>query len=330
VTLALALVAPVLRRFGLVGRLAGGLGVLVVFCAMTRFEPSVLRAAVMSGLALVAAFLGRPVAGLRLLALAVTGLVLGDPFLVHSLGFGLSCGASVGIVLFSRPIAARLPGPRLLREPLSITAAAQVGVAPIALPAFGHQPVAAPAAAALSLWGLGSGLAGGLLGLGPGSAGGGPAALLQGPTAVLAAWIRAVAHLAARCPVMIGPRPATLLGVVALVWWWRRGSGLGGGSPIPPDGGRFLTRVDLQAEPVVQRQEAGPGDQHRRGGHGVEQVELEAPALAGRAQDADVPLHLGDDPQELHGDEGPPQPGQQAEGDADATDQLDHDRGPGQ
>src|SRR5439155_3081728 len=71
VTFALALVAPLLRRFGLVGRLTGGLAVLVMFCAMTRFEPSVLRAGVMSGLALLAAFLGRPVPGLRLLALAV-------------------------------------------------------------------------------------------------------------------------------------------------------------------------------------------------------------------------------------------------------------------
>ena len=212
VTLALALVAPLLRRFGLLGRLAGGLAALLVFAAMTRFEPSVLRAAAMSGLALLASFLGRPVAGLRLLALAVAGLVLIDPFLVHSLGFALSCGASAGILVLAGPLARHLPGPGFVREPLAVTAAAQVGVAPVALPAFGQLPLAAlpanllaaPAAAALSLWGLASGLIGGVLGEVAGSGDAGPAAALQLPTAVLAGWIRAVAQVAARYPLMIG------------------------------------------------------------------------------------------------------------------------------
>jgi len=321
VTLALALVGPVLRRFGLGGRLAGGLAVLVVFSAMTRFEPSVLRAAAMAGLAMLAAFLGRPVAGVRFLALAVTGLVLADPFLTHSLGFGLSCGASAGLLLFSRPIAARLPGPRLIREPLAMTAAAQLGVAPVALPVFGHLPLAAlpanlaaaPAAAALSLWGLGAGLAGGLLGPGP-------AGLLQAPTAALAGWVRVVAHVAARRPVMLGPRAAGVIGAAAGSAWWRSGRGRAGPAPRPPGGSgadprpalrvrrlRLGAEVGLQAEKTVEGQEPGPGQQHSGGGHGVEQVELEAGA-ARRADQADLPLHLGHDPEELQGDEGGPQP----------------------
>ena len=130
VTLVLAFVAPLLRRFGLFGRLAGGLAVLVLFAAMTRFEPSVLRAGGCPAWGCWPRFLGRPVAGLRLLALAVTGLVMIDPFLVHSLGFGLSCGASAGILLLARPLSQRLPGPRIIREPLAVTAAAQVGRSP--------------------------------------------------------------------------------------------------------------------------------------------------------------------------------------------------------
>jgi competence protein ComEC len=230
VTLALALVAPVLRRFALVGRLAGGTAGLVLFCAMTRFEPSVLRAAAMSGLALLAAFVGRPVSGLRVLALAGAGLLLVDPFLVHSLGFGLSCGASAGILLLAGPLARRLPGPGFVREALAVTAAAQIGVAPIALPAFGGLPlaalpanlVAAPAAAALSLWGLASGLAGGVIGPLAGSPDRGPAAVLQLPTTLLAGWIRSVAHLAARSPFTIGPRPAALVAAVGTGWIARR------------------------------------------------------------------------------------------------------------
>jgi competence protein ComEC len=330
VTLALAFAAPLLQRFGLLGRLIGGVAVLVVFCAMTRFEPSVLRAAAMSGLALLAAFHGRPAGGLRLLALTVTGLVLIDPFLVHSLGFGLSCGASAGILLWAGQLTRRLPGPRWVREPLAVTAAAQVGVAPIALPAFGHLPLAAlpanlaaaPAAAALSVWGLGSGLAGGLLG----SAAGGPAAVLHVPTAALAGWIRAVAHVAARCPVTVGPRAMALVAVVGLIWWRRSGVGPDG---IPFGGNRLPGRVALEPQPVVDSQQAGAGQQERGGGDGIHQVELET-VPAGLAEHTDGPLHLRHDQQELERGEGAPQAGQQSERQADATHELDRDRGAGQ
>lgn len=231
VALALALVAPILQRFALLGRMVGGLTVLVVFAAMTRFEPSVLRAAAMAALALLASFVGRPVAGIRFLALAIAGLLLVDPFLVHSVGFGLSCAASAGILLLAGPIASLLPGPRFIREPLAVTAAAQIGVAPIAFPAFGQLPLvalpanlaAAPAATALSLWGLGSGTIAGLLKVLAGAADAGPLALLQLPAALLARWIRAVAHLAAGSPMMIGARQASLCALLmAAVAWLRR------------------------------------------------------------------------------------------------------------
>jgi competence protein ComEC len=330
VTLALALVAPLLQRFALLGRLVGGVTVLIVFCAMTRFEPSVLRAGVMSGMALLAAFLGRPATGLRLLALAVTGLVLLDPFLVHSLGFGLSCGASAGILLLAGPLARRFPGPRFLREPLAVTAAAQVGVAPIALQAFGHLPLAAlpanlaaaPAAAALSIWGLGSGLVGGLLG----SAEGGPAAVLQVPTAILAGWIRAVARVAASVPIAIGPRAAMLLAIVGVIGFRRSGVGA---DAVSAGRSRFPEGVGLQAEPVVEGQQAGPGQEERGGGDGVQEVEFEAVA-ARLAEHPDVPLHLGDDQQELGGGQSSPQPGQQPQHETDAADQFDDDGGPSQ
>ena len=354
VTLALALAAPALRRFGLAGRLVGGVTILILFCAMTRFEPSVLRAGAMSGLALLASFLGRPAGGLRLLALAVTGLVLIDPFLVHSLGFGLSCGASAGILLLAGPLARHLPGPGLLREPLAVTAAAQVGVAPIALPAFGQLPLAAlpanlaaaPAAAALSLWGLGSGLAGGVLGGGAGWPDGGPVELLQAPTAMLAGWIRAVAHVAARYPVMIDARTAGLAAAAVPVWWARRAlvrrqcSAAGGGHRdecssgagahlLSSVDGRLPLRVRFEPEEVVQGQEARAGDQKGGGRHPVEQVQLEA-APARLAQQSDGPLHLRHDEDELEGGQGAPQAGQEPECQTDPADQLDADDAPGQ
>jgi competence protein ComEC len=182
----------------------------------------------MAGVGLVAAFAGRPARGGRLLALAVAGLVLADPFLIHSLGFGLSVGASAGILALARPLAARLPGPRLLRDGLAVTAAAQIGVAPVALPAFGSLPLiafpanllAAPAAAALTLWGFGSGLAGGVLEpLAPGAPG-----ALGVPTRFLSSYLAGVASVAAQFPLAVGGRG--FAAVVAVSVLGRLGWGL--------------------------------------------------------------------------------------------------------
>ena len=105
-----------------------------------------------------------------MLVLAAIGLLLVDPFLLHQVGFLLSCGASLGIALLARPITARLRGPRWMREVLGVTAAAQVGVAPVLIPVFGSMPLVAlpanllavPLAAPLTMWGLVAGVVGGL------------------------------------------------------------------------------------------------------------------------------------------------------------------------
>ncbi|MGH9281135.1 MAG: ComEC/Rec2 family competence protein, partial [Acidimicrobiales bacterium] len=128
VAFVLALAAPLLRRLGLWSRLAAGLGVLALFGTITRWEPSVLRAVAMASIALLASALGRPASTVRILALAVTGLLLVDPLLVHSIGFRLSVGACLGIAVLARPLARTMPGPRPLADALAVTAAAQVGV----------------------------------------------------------------------------------------------------------------------------------------------------------------------------------------------------------
>jgi competence protein ComEC len=228
VALVLALAAPVLRRFGLAGRFAGGLTVIVAFAAVTRFEPSVLRAGAMAAVALLATFLGRPAAGLRVLALAVTGLVLVDPFLVHSTGFRLSCAASAGIVGLGPRLSRRLPGPRWAREALATTAAAQLAVAPIVLPTFRQLPLvalpanvlAAPAAAAVTAYGTVSGLLSAVAGrVCPGWA-----EPLAGPLSWLVGYLRAVAGIAAgvRWPSGAGLRILLPLLCGVTVWSVRR------------------------------------------------------------------------------------------------------------
>jgi competence protein ComEC len=218
VAFVMALFAPMLRRAGLRSRVALAVVVLVCFGTMTRWEPSVLRAIAMAMVALLGGALGRPTTGLRVLVLAATALLLIDPFLVHQVGFLLSCGASLGIALLARPITARLRGPAWMREVLGVTAAAQVGVAPVLIPVFGSMPlvalpanlVAVPLAAPLTMWGLVAGVVGGLTRpLSPAIP-----RLLEVPTVALLHALISVADLAARVPVEIDGRAAW--GVLAL------------------------------------------------------------------------------------------------------------------
>ncbi|HVM02967.1 MAG TPA: ComEC/Rec2 family competence protein [Acidimicrobiales bacterium] len=229
VAFVLALLGPFLSRLRLGGRLAGGLAVLVLFGTLTRWEPSVLRAVAMAGLTMLAAALGRPASTLRILSLAVTGLVLVDPLLVHSLGFLLSVGACAGIALFSTRLAARLPGPRPVASAVGVTLAAQVGVLPILVPVFGGLPVAAlpanlvgaPISGPLMMWGMAAGL-------GAGWAGEGVARLVHLPTGLMIGWVAAVARWGAAAPLgqlrsahVAGLAATLAVGVAARRRGWR-------------------------------------------------------------------------------------------------------------
>jgi competence protein ComEC len=156
---------------------------------------------------------------LRLLALAVSGAVLVDPLLVHALGFQLSVGATIGIALLAGPLGRVLPGPTWFAEPLAITIAAQIGVAPVALPAFGGLPLASlpanllavPAAAPLTAWGLTGGVVAGLAG--PPFDG-----WLHVPSRLLTWWLAGVARWGAGLPVgQIRPGHALVLAAIVVV-----------------------------------------------------------------------------------------------------------------
>lgn len=216
VAFVLVVASPLLRRLGLRSRLGAGAVLLVGFGVLTRWEPSVLRAVAMAGLALLASTCGRPVSTVRVLALAVTGLVLVDPLLAGSIGFLLSAGACAGIAVLGPLLDAR-------RVPaaLGVTIAAQAGVAPLLVTTFGGIPLAsipanllaAPAAGPLMVWGLVAGLPAGLVG-------GTAAALLHLPTRALLAWVAGVARVAAALPLPEIDSRGLLLAVVGFAAWW--------------------------------------------------------------------------------------------------------------
>ena len=171
VAFVLAIVGPALRRMGHRQRFVFVLGVLVLFATVTRFEPSVVRASVMTAVAAVAALVGTEVSSRRVLALAITLLVVIDPLIVHSVAFQLSVAASAGILLWSGQVARAIRGPRWFAESLAVTASAQIAVAPLLVWKFDGLPVASlpanllagPVAGPIMMWGLSAGLAAGLL-----------------------------------------------------------------------------------------------------------------------------------------------------------------------
>jgi competence protein ComEC len=214
VAFVLALIGPLLRRMRLGLRTVSALAVILVFAAMTRFEPSVLRASVMAAIALLAVLAGRPASRLRVLAYAVIVLLVADPFLLHSVAFLLSCGAAAGIAFATPAIMARLPGPAFVREPLAVSLGAQIGVTPVLLIAFGSVPLvtpvtnllAAPAAELVGVYGFAaSALAASVPAAGP---------IVHVPTLLLVEWISAIARAGAAVPVQLTARGAWAVGAI--------------------------------------------------------------------------------------------------------------------
>ena len=214
VAFVLALASPLMVRSRPGVRLVVLLALLGVFALLTRFEPSVLRAAAMAGVAVTSAALGRPESGRRTLAWAVAAVLVADPFLVRVLAFQLSVCATCGLLWITPALAETLPGPRPLRLAIATTAGAQLAVMPLLVAVFGTVPLASlpanvaagPASAPVMMWGLTGGVGAGLLG-------GRLAWLVHRPTAALLWWVRAVAEAAAAAPpAMLGAAGAAVVG----------------------------------------------------------------------------------------------------------------------
>lgn len=169
VAIVLAAIAIVTARLPLVLRCALGAVGLGFYVAVVGPEPSVLRAAAMGVVGLLAYVAGRRAAPLNGLGLAVIAVVAAKPELLFSIGLHLSVAATFGIVVWSQPIATalrRVPG--LLRAPVAITLAAQIAVAPLLIATFERlslvgpvaNVLAAPAVPPATVLGLAAGIVG--------------------------------------------------------------------------------------------------------------------------------------------------------------------------
>ena len=143
------------------------IGAMALFAAMTGGAPSVLRAAFMQSMVLLAPVLGREEDKPTSLALALFLLLLWNPYSAAGLGLQLSFASVAGICLISAPLYRRwtgwLPrakgvksalcrGWRWAAASLSTTAGALVLTTPITALSFGTFSLIAPVANLACLW----------------------------------------------------------------------------------------------------------------------------------------------------------------------------------
>ncbi|MCT2085316.1 ComEC/Rec2 family competence protein [Microbacterium enclense] len=197
-------------------RVTGALLVLAGFVVLVTPEPSVVRAAAMSAIGILALGFGRPIVGIAVLAAAVTVLLVMDPWLCRSLGFALSAAATTALLVLARPLADGLGRgmPRPLALALAVPTSAQLVCGPLIVLIDPHVPLlgiaanllADPAAAPATI-------AGALACIAPFPW------LRDGLTALAwipAAWIAGVAHTTASAAAQNLPWPDGLPGAALL------------------------------------------------------------------------------------------------------------------
>lgn len=208
-----------LRRFGPRTAAFGAAATLVGLVVLVGPEPSVLRAAVMGAVGVLALFSGRTRTSLPALAGAVIGLLLVDSELAISAGFALSVLATGGLVLLA-PLWSKAWQRRGIppgwADLLSIPIAAQVVTMPVIVLISGSVSVVgvlanllvAPVVAPALVLGMVCAL------VGPWGPGG--AAVIAHMVAPLLNWVGGVAHTLARWPQATVPWPATPAGATML------------------------------------------------------------------------------------------------------------------
>jgi competence protein ComEC len=138
IVLAMVILVSMLLGIRLLGRVALSLGALVFYVILVQPQPSVVRAATMGAIVVIAFLVGGRTAGPSILSTAVIILLIFDPSLGISWGFALSVCATGGLVVLTpilmdyaqkTQILARTP-PVILAAAL-LTIAAQIATLPV-------------------------------------------------------------------------------------------------------------------------------------------------------------------------------------------------------
>ena len=125
---------------------------IVVYVCFSGASPSVVRAAAMAGVVLLARESGRAGRAAAALGWAVVLLLLAEPSLIADAGFQLSSLATAGLIAWATPIGERIGRfgggrvPNWLAESLGVSLAAQAATLPVVLATFGRLALISPAA----------------------------------------------------------------------------------------------------------------------------------------------------------------------------------------
>lgn len=128
------------------------IGAIVLYTLLAGASPSVVRAAIMGAICLMARESGRRGAAATALGLAAWTMLLLDPAVVTDIGFQLSVAATAGLLAWSEPLSDRVRAiaptrtPGWLTESLGVSLAAQAATLPLVLLHFGRLSVMSPVA----------------------------------------------------------------------------------------------------------------------------------------------------------------------------------------
>ena len=237
-----------------IATLAGGLGrrrrsvvtivAIVAYVCFAGASPSVVRAAMMAGVVLLARESGRAGRAAAALGWAATLLLISDPELIRDAGFQLSSLATAGLIAWATPVTdwidrvGRGRVPRWLAESLGVSLAAQAATLPIVLVSFGRLAILSPLVNLAVVPLVAPAMGVGLIALAAGIAvqAGAPAAvgaILAAPGWVILRILVAIVQIAAGLPfasVTLEPpmdslaAASSVAGLATLVWWRRRRS----------------------------------------------------------------------------------------------------------
>jgi competence protein ComEC len=234
-----------------IAAMTGGLGrrrrsvvtilAIVGYVAFAGASASVVRAALMAGVVLLARETGRAGRAAAALGWAATILLIADPHLIGDAGFQLSSLATAGLIAWATPLTGWLEGigrgrlPHWLAESLGVSLAAQAATLPIILVSFGRLAILSPIVNLLVVPLVAPAMAAGLVALGGGVLvlAGVPSvvgAVLAAPGWVILRVLVEIVEVAASLPfASVTLEPPLDLGVAAavaagLLWatWWRR------------------------------------------------------------------------------------------------------------
>ncbi|MBI2304155.1 MAG: DNA internalization-related competence protein ComEC/Rec2 [Chloroflexi bacterium] len=136
------------------------LGAIILYAFLTGLAPSVMRAALMVGMVMVAAYFGRPVHLPTSLAFAAAFLSAGDPFILWDVGFQLSFLATAGLVYLAPPLtqwsqrlsALKTPPISIVVETTAVSIASYIATLPLIPFYFSRLSLVGVPATLLTLW----------------------------------------------------------------------------------------------------------------------------------------------------------------------------------